>query len=36
MQGFTMAATRENWEAMKLSKPSSEEWDNEVDRIYDT
>ena len=28
-------STSETWEAMKLSAPSFEEWDNDVDGIYD-
>jgi hypothetical protein len=27
--------SEETWEAMKLSGPAFEEWDNEVDSVYD-
>ncbi len=29
-------ASNETWEALKLSKASFDEWDNETDAIYDT
>ena len=30
------ADTEETWESMKLSRQAFEEWDNDVDAVYDT